>query len=79
MAKTAVFQLRAEEQLLRQVKEVVAKYHVSANSYVVDAIQSCLAKEKERQWREGFEAMADDPDADIGYMLPAAREVILDR
>ena len=35
-----------------------------------------LAQEKERVWREGFEAMGRDPDMDVEYMLPAAREVL---
>lgn len=73
---TAVFQLRAEPELLQQVRELAAKYRVSANRYVVEALKAKLAQEKEQEWREGFEAMGRDPDMDVEYMLPAAREVI---
>lgn len=74
----AVFQLQADEGLLQQVRELAAKYHVSVNRYVIDSIKANLAKEKEREWREGFEAMGRDADVDAEYMLPAAREVIVD-
>lgn len=76
---TAVFQLRAEPELLQQVKEVAARRRVSANRYLVDAVKARLALEKEQEWREGFEAMGRDPDTDVEYMLPAAREVIFGR
>ena len=35
-----------------------------------------VPQEKEQEWREGFEAMGRDPDMDVEYLLPAAREVI---
>lgn len=79
-SSTTVFQLRADPELLQQVKELAAKHQVSANRYLVDAIKARLAMEKEREWREGFEAMGRDPDTnDVEYMLPAAREVIFGR
>lgn len=73
---TAVFQLRADPELLQQVKELAAKQQVSANRYLVDAIKAKLTREKEQEWREGFEAMGNDPDMDVEYMIPAAHEVI---
>lgn len=74
--KTAVFQFRADQELLQQVKASAAKHQVSANRYLLDAVRDRLAMEKEREWREGFEAMSHDPDTDVEYLLPAAREVI---
>lgn len=76
---TAVFQLRADQELLQQVKDVAARRKVSANRYLVDAIKARLATEKEQEWREGFEAMGRDPDMDVEHLLPAAREVIFGR
>lgn len=76
---TAVFQLRANPQLLQQVKDMAAQRRVSANRYVVDAVKARLTAEKEREWREGFEAMGRDPDTDVEYMIPAAREVLFGR
>jgi len=73
---SAVFQLRADPELLQQVKDFAAKRQISANRYLVDAIKARLAQEKEREWREGFEAMGRDPDTNAEYMLPAAREVV---
>lgn len=78
---TAVFQLRAEDELLREIKELAGKRQVSANRFVVEAIKESLKREKEREkereWREGFEAMARDPDLnDVEYLIPAAQEVL---
>ena len=75
---TAVFQLRAEDKLLREVKELAGKRQVSANRFLVEAIQAALNREKEREWREGFEAMGRDPDVNnVEYALPAQREMLL--
>ncbi len=81
---TAVFQLRADGELLQEVKEFASKRQVSANRLLVDVIKASLQREKEqekeRQWREGFEAMGRDPDTnDVEYLLPAAWEVLLGR
>ena len=78
---TAVFQLRADDELFREVKELAGKRQVSANRFLVEAIRAILKREKElekeREWREGFEAMGRDPDTNnVEYMLPAAREVL---
>ncbi len=74
---TAVFQFRADAELLREVKGVAARHRVSANQFVVEAVKAGLAREKEREWREGFEAMGRDPDtSDVEYLVPAAREVL---
>lgn len=78
---TAVFQLRADDELLREVKELARKRRVSANRFLVEVIQSSLDREKElekeREWREGFEAMGRDPDtSDVEYALAAQREVL---
>lgn len=74
---TAVFQLRADDQLLREVKELAEKRRVSANRFLVEAIKETLQREKEREWQAGFEAMGKDPDVNnVEYMLPAGREVI---
>ncbi len=81
---TAVFQLRADDDLLREVKEFASKRRVSANRFLVEAIRASLKREKEQEkeqeWREGFEAMGRDPDTNnVEYMIPAAREVIFGR
>ncbi len=73
---TAMFQLRADQELMREVKELAAKRQISANRFLVEAIQASLQAEKEREWREGFEAMSRDPDTNADYLLPAAREVL---
>ncbi len=78
---TAVFQLRADDKLLREVKELAGKRQVSANRFLVEVIQATLEREKElekeREWREGFEAMGRDPDTNnVEYAIPAAREVL---
>ncbi len=76
---TAVFQLRADDELLREVKELAGKRRVSANRFLVEAIKETLKREKEREWQAGFEAMGNDPDVNnVEYMLPAGREVIFD-
>ena len=60
----------------KRVKELAAKRQVSANRYLVEAIKANLKREKEQEWREGFEAMGRDPDMDVEYMVPAAHGVI---
>ncbi len=80
---TAVFQLRADNELLTEVKEIAHKRQVSANRFLIDVIKDSLRREKElerdRLWREGFEAMGRDSDTNsVEYMIPAAREVFLD-
>ena len=81
---TAVFQLRADDELLREVKALASKRQVSANRFLVEAIKDSLKREKEqekeREWRAGFEAMGQDADVnDVEYMIPAAREVLFGR
>ena len=73
---TTMFQLRAETELMQEVKELAAKRRISANRFLIEAIQASLQSEKEREWREGFEAMGRDGDTDVEYLLPAAREVL---
>ncbi len=78
---TSVFQLRADHELLQEVKEIASKRQVSANRFLVEVITNSLRQEKEqekeREWREGFEAMGRDPDTNnVEYLLPAAREVV---
>lgn len=73
---TAVFQLRADPQLLEQVRALARRRQVSANRFLVEAVRDALEKDREREWREGFEAMGRDPDTDAEYLLPAAREVL---
>ena len=81
---TAVFQLRADDELLQEVKDFARKRQVSANRFLVDVIKASLQREKEQEkervWRAGFEAMGRDPDTnDVEYMLPAGREALLGR
>jgi post-segregation antitoxin (ccd killing protein) len=78
MAASVSFQVRVEPDLMREVKNEASRRHVSVNRVLTDAISSYLKAEKEREWREGFEAMGRDSDScDAEYLLPAAREVIL--
>ena len=75
---TGVIQLRADPELLRQVKDLAARRRVSVNRLLVEAVEDALRREQEREWREGFEAMGRDAEAsDVEYLLPAAREVVL--
>lgn len=74
---TAVFQLRADDALLQEAKDFANKRQVSTNRFLVEAIKDSLKREKDREWREGFEAMGRDPDLnDVEYLLPAAQEVL---
>jgi predicted transcriptional regulator len=74
---SAVFQLRADPKLLQEVKALASKRHVSANRFLVEAVEAAIAREKEQEWREGFEAMSRDPDVNnVEYAIPAAQEVM---
>jgi len=80
-AKLSVLQIRADPSLLQEIKVRARQRQVSANRFVVEAVKAVLRseeeKEKEREWRAGFEAMGRDPDTNnVEYMLPAAREVL---
>lgn len=81
VVKAGVLQLRADPALLREIKSRASQRQISANRFVVEAVQAVLRseaeKEKEQEWRAGFEAMGRDPDTNnVEYALPAAREVL---
>ena len=77
MPTTAVFQVRVDPALGEKVKAEASRQNISANRVWINAINLLLKTEKEREWREGFEAMGLDPDCNnVEYMLPAAREVV---
>ena len=70
--------LRIEADVLEGVKEAANKRNVSANRFIVSAIEAKLQAERDQEWREGFEAMGRDADSsDVEYLMPAAREVFL--
>ncbi|MEO7717388.1 MAG: toxin-antitoxin system HicB family antitoxin [Capsulimonas sp.] len=74
----ATIQLRVEPALNEKIKAQAARQNISANKLLINAINLYLEAEKEREWREGFEAMGRDPDTNnVDFMLPAAREVVL--
>jgi hypothetical protein len=80
-AKVGVLQLRADRALLQEIKTRAGLRHVSANRYVIEAVSAALRseqdREREQEWRAGFEAMGQDPDTNTAeYALPAAREVL---
>jgi len=82
-AKLSVLQIRADPSLLQEIKTRASQRQVSANRFVVEAVKAVLRseeeKEKEQEWRAGFEAMGRDPDTNnVEYALPAAREVLFD-
>ena len=67
--------------MLQEIKARASQRQVSANRFVVEAVRAILKsekeKEKEQEWRAGFEAMGRDPDTNnVEYALPAAREVL---
>jgi uncharacterized protein (DUF1778 family) len=73
----STIQLRVDPELGDLIKSQAARQNTSANKLIVDAVRQYLEAIKEREWREGFEAMGRDPDTNnVEYMLPAAREVI---
>ena len=79
--KVSVLQLRADPDLVQEIKTRAGQQQVSANRFVVEAVKTVLRseqeKEKEQEWRAGFEAMGRDPDTNnVEYALPAAREVL---
>ena len=66
---------------MQEIKARASQRQVSANRFVVEAVKAVIRsekeKEKEQEWRAGFEAMGRDPDTnDVEYALPAAREVM---
>ena len=74
----STFQLRADQELLSEMKIVANQRHISANRFLVEAILEALKRDKEQEWRTGFEAMGRDADTnDVEYLLPAASEVVL--
>lgn len=78
LAETKTLNLRIEPGVLQEVKDAAQRHKVSANKYIVSAIEAMLKAERDREWREGFEAMGRDAEAsDVEYLMPAAREVIL--
>jgi hypothetical protein len=79
MASTTVsFQVTVEPELYQEIKWHSESRHMSPNRLLVEAVEFYLRAEKEREWREGFEAMGRDPEAcDVEYMMPAARDVVL--
>lgn len=81
VTKVGVLQIRADQALLQEIKARASQRQVSANRFVVEAVKAVIwpekEKEKEQEWRAGFEAMGRDPDTnDVEYALPAAREVM---
>jgi hypothetical protein len=63
--------------LKEKIKAQAERRKISANELLVNAVNAHLEAAQEREWEEGFEAMARDPDTNnVDYMLPAAREVI---
>ena len=75
---TKTLNLRIEPETLQEVKDAASRHNMSANRFIVSAIQAMLKAERDRLWREGFEAMGRDTEAsDAEYMIAAAREVIL--
>jgi len=71
-------QLRVDPSLGDRLKRQAAREKISTNKLVINAINMYLESDKEREWREGFEAMGRDPEAnDVDYMLDAARAVLL--
>jgi post-segregation antitoxin (ccd killing protein) len=70
--------VRLDPDTLQDVKKAASRHNMSANSFILTAIDAQLKAERDREWREGFEAMGRDPESsDVEYMLPAAREVVL--
>jgi len=65
-----IFALKADQELLLQVKDYAAKRWISANCYGVDAVKTRLKMDQEQEWREGFDAMGRDPDLDVGICSP---------
>jgi hypothetical protein len=71
------FPLRIDSTLTEKIKKQAAAKKMSANKYLIEVINSHFETEKEKEWREGFEAMGRDPDVnDVEFALPAAREII---
>jgi predicted transcriptional regulator len=72
---TVSIPVRLDEEIAQAVKQVAKRHNVSANRVCADAIAEYLKAEKAREWRAGFEAMADDHEScDITYMNNAAEE-----
>ncbi len=70
-------QLRVDETLGARIKSEAARHNVSANKWLIDAINQRLETEEALAWREGFEAMGRDPDCnDVEYAIYAQAEVV---
>lgn len=75
---TKTLNVRIEPDVLKEVKKAAARRKMSANRFIVSAINAQLKAERDREWREGFEAMGRDSELnDVEYMIHAAREVVL--
>jgi hypothetical protein len=72
------FPLRLDPALTEKIKKQAAIKKISANKLMIHAINLYLETKKEKEWREGFEAMGRDPDTNnnVDFALPAAREII---
>ena len=55
---------------MRGVRDGVINTLGIVDRYVIGLIKVDLAKEKERAWRDGFEAMGRGADMDVESMLP---------
>lgn len=74
---TSTIQLRVDSELGKQIKARAAREKMSANKWLVKAINAHLEQEKEREWRVGFEAMGRDPDTNtVEYAFEAQQEIV---
>jgi hypothetical protein len=72
MSTTVSFHVRVEQELIQEIKKQAVRKKKSLNKIMIDAVNFYLKAEKERERREGFEAMGKDTEmADVGFMLPA--------
>lgn len=70
--------LRIPDPVAERAKQQAINMGTSFNDFIVAAVIRCLDEQKEAEWRAGFEAMAQDPEAnDVEYAIAAQAEVVL--
>jgi predicted transcriptional regulator len=72
---TVSIPVRVDSEIAEEVKRLAKRRNISTNRLLADALVEYLKAEKAREWRAGFEAMADDRESgDVEYMSDAAAE-----
>jgi predicted DNA-binding ribbon-helix-helix protein len=68
--------LRLEEEIYTRVKELARARHTSVSELVQGVLTDMLKKEEQKNLYDAFSLAGEDHEsADVGYAVPAQREV----